>query len=282
MKSMFKVLCALMTVLCLLMTSALAEPRYPDYQGQTTDAAAVLSRATLEDLAAYDEELSDEADINLVVATVDFLDGVTLDQYAAGLREKWDLDDDTLLLLMAVGEDKFGTYGGEDVNEHLSASVQKKLLSAYLEGPFLRQDYDGALQSYIPALTEEINKAFDADVSVKGLFGTNASSGNTTSQEWAEEWADEWVQRLNGSRTEHEEASSVRSRVTEEDESTGFSLGKVILTIFLLMAIFGDKGKRGSRRGCGCGCAPFSSLLAGLGLWKLWEPDFRRSFRRRW
>jgi len=44
--------------------------------------------------------------------------------------------------------------------------------------------------------------------------------------------------------------------------------------VFLLMVIFG--GDRRRRRGCGCfgcGCAPFSSLLAGLGLWKLWGDD---------
>ena len=46
--------------------------------------------------------------------------------------------------------------------------------------------------------------------------------------------------------------------------------GKVILTVFLLMVIFGNHGRR--RRSCmGCGCAPFSSILAALGLWKLWD-----------
>ena len=65
-------------------------------------------------------------------------------------------------------------------------------------------------------------------------------------------------------------------RVTREDKSTGFSLGKVLLTIFLLMVIFGNhQGRRGrrGRNGCGCGCAPFSSILAALGLWKLWDKD---------
>ena len=57
------------------------------------------------------------------------------------------------------------------------------------------------------------------------------------------------------------------------------SLGKVILTVFLLMIIFGNRGhrrgrgRRDDRRGCGCGCMPFSSILAALGLWKLWDRD---------
>jgi len=45
----------------------------------------------------------------------------------------------------------------------------------------------------------------------------------------------------------------------------------VILTLFLLSVIFGKKPR--ARRGCGCGCAPFSSLLAALGLYKLWDKD---------
>jgi len=61
-----------------------------------------------------------------------------------------------------------------------------------------------------------------------------------------------------------------RQTVKLQDDESGISLGKALLTIFLLMVIFGNSGKRRNRRGCGCGCMPFSSLLAGIGLWNLW------------
>lgn len=260
-----------MLVLCACLP-ACAAPRYPERQGGTTDAAAVLSQSTLRDLAIYAQRLKDETDIDLFVVTVDFLDGETLSSYGEGLFAQWKLDDDSLMLLLAVGEDKFATFSGKDVTRRLSRQVQDKLLSTSLEGAFLRQAYDEAIASFIPALTQEINKAFDADVSVGGLFGQAGSESLSV-----EEWADEWARRWDAAHDEEPAPDSVGDRVTREDKSTGFSLGKVLLTVFLLMVIFGNfndrRGRHGRRRGCGCGCAPFSSILAALGLWKLWDKD---------
>lgn len=260
-----------MLVLCACLP-ACAAPRYPERQGGTTDAAAVLSQSTLRDLATYAQRLKDETDIDLFVVTVDFLDGETLSSYGEGLLEQWKLDDDSLLLLLAVGEDKFATFSCKDVTRRLSRQVQDKLLSTSLEGPFLRQAYDEAIASFIPALTQEINKAFDADVSVGGLFGQAGSESLSV-----EEWADEWARRWDAAHDEEPAPDTVGDRVTREDKSTGFSLGKVLLTVFLLMVIFGNfsdrRGRHGRHRGCGCGCAPFSSILAALGLWKLWDKD---------
>ena len=260
-----------MLVLCACLP-ACAAPRYPERQGGTTDAAAVLSQSTLRDLATYAQRLKDETDIELFVVTVDFLDGETLSSYGEGLFAQWRLDDDSLLLLLAVGEDKFATFSGKDVTRRLSRQVQDKLLSTSLEGPVLRQAYDEAIASFIPALTQEINKAFDADVSVGGLFGQTGSESLSV-----EEWADEWARRWDAAHDEEPAPDSVGDRVTREDKSTGFSLGKVLLTVFLLMVIFGNfsdrRGRHGRHRGCGCGCAPFSSILAALGLWKLWDKD---------
>lgn len=261
-----------MLVLCACLP-ACAAPRYPERQGGTTDAAAVLSQPTLRDLSTYAQRLKDETDIDLFVVTVDFLDGETLSSYGEGLFAQWKLDDDSLLLLLAVGEDKFATFSGKDVTRRLSRQVQDKLLSTSLEGPFLRQAYDEAVASFIPALTQEINKSFDADISVAGLFG-QAEAETLSVEEWADEWARRWNSAHDG---EDSAPDDMGSRVTREDKSTGFSLGKVLLTVFLLMVIFGNfsdrRGRYGRRRGCGCGCAPFSSILAALGLWKLWDKD---------
>ena len=268
MKRFLSLLVAMLVLFACL--PACAAPRYPERQGGTTDAAAVLSQSTLRDLATYAQRLKDETDIDLFVVTVDFLDGETLSSYGEGLFTQWKLDDDSLLLLLAVGEDKFATFSGKDVTRRLSRQVQDKLLSTSLEGPFLRQAYDEAIANFIPALTQEINKAFDADVSVGGLFGQAGSESLSV-----EEWADEWARRWDAVHDEEPAPDSVGDRVTREDKSTGFSLGKVLLTVFLLMVIFGNfsdrRGRHGRRRGCGC--APFSSILAALGLWKLWDKD---------
>lgn len=245
---------SLVLVLLCLCTMASAEPRYPEKQGAVTDAAAVFSQSTMKDLAAFAKEVDNETSIRFYVATVDFLDGASLSNYANGLRQYWELDEDDLLLLLAVGEDRFGSFGGDEVNRCLSTQVQEKLLSACLEEPFLLQQYDEAITRYVPALANELSKVFDEELDLNGLFGQT--------QQAQVDWAQELSDRLDGLFQEDE--PSPMDRVTHEDKETGFSLGKVILTIFLLSVIF---GKRRGRRGCN----PFTRLLAALGLWKLWD-----------
>ena len=109
-------------------------------------------------------------------------------------------------------------------------------------------------------------KCYGETISTAGLFGQ--------AQEVEQLTAQQWLERQVAQATAAPRQESLRDRVTQEDEDSGISFGKVVLTVFLLMVIFG--GDRRRRRGCGCsgcGCAPFSSLLAGLGLWKLWGDD---------
>ncbi len=254
---------------CLLCcASALAEPRYPDKTADAVDAALLLSAQTLADWNQLAENVREDTDVRLYLATVDFLDGATLAEYGAGLREKWDLGKRDLLLLMAAGEDLFGFFGGEDVNGKFSPSAQEKLLSTAFQAKFLAQDYDGALAALGPALARELGKCYGESISTAGLFGQTQQAEQLT--------AGQWLERQAAQATDPPAQSSLRRRVTQEDQDSGISFGKVVLTVFLLMIIFG--GDRRRRRGCGCsgcGCAPFSSLLAGLGLWKLWGGDRR-------
>lgn len=242
-----------------LWSTALAEPRYPDFHTDSTiaDHAAVLSRETVNDLTEAIDIIEDETDVFLHVVTVDFLDGVSLQHYGEGLREHWGLGDDDLLLLLCVGEDKFGLFGGRDVNRRLPSSTQQRLLSAYLEEPFLRQDYDGAINTFLPALAQEIARSWGEEIDLSGLFGAAAKPLDMS----------DWLTR----RVETEEQVERHTATVDlRDDDSGISLGKALLTIFLLMVIFGNSGKRRNRRSCGCGCMPFSSLLAGIGLWNLW------------
>ena len=263
---MKKIICLLLALL-LLCSTALAAPRYPSKLGEVTDAAAVLSQSTVKDLVRFAKEVDDETSIDFYVVTVDFLDGESLEDYAAALRDQWNLHGNDLMLLIAVGEDKFGTFGGEGFDRKVSPQVQEKLLNTHFAGPFLQQNYNEAIAQYIPALATEINKAYDENIKLNGLFGhTEAPVVN-----WAEEWSQRWNEANVKVHTDVKVKTGLE-RVTEEDKDTGFSLGKVILTVFLLMVIFGKKDRRG-RNGCGCGCAPFSSILAALGLWKLWDNE---------
>lgn len=258
-KNLQLLLCAVL-VLCMTCCPVLAEPRYPAQQDTVTDAAAVLSADTVRDLKDAADRLAKATDVHLTIALVDFLDGSTIAAYGEGLRSHWQLGNDDVLLLLAVGEDQFGLYGGKNFSSKISVSTQQKLLTSYLQASFMAQDYDGALRTFIPALITECSKTFGETVNLSGLLGTP----ETTAEPFDVE---DWLQR----RFEQSNQTNTAHHVTDENEDTGISLGKIILTLFLLSVIFGKRNRRGRRHSCGC--MPFSSLLAALGLWRLWDRD---------
>ena len=252
---MKKLICMLLA--CVMLFSwAAAAPRYPQKGGAVVDNAAVLSQQTVEDVKALHELVKKETKLELYLVTVDFLDGESITKYGEGLLKAWDLDDDALLLLLAVGEDQFGATAGKDVK--VSAAVQQKVMASTLSIPFLAQEYDEAIRSLMPALVTEINKAYGTRIEVNGMFGVEKTALTVDWLERAAREAEERALRV-------QETMERRAQRTEKDDDDGISLGKIILTFIFLSMIFGKKGRRR-----GCGCAPFAGLF---GLWKLWDRD---------
>lgn len=234
---MMKRICSLLLLLCLAVSCAVAEPRYPAQTGETTDAAAVLSHTTLEDLRTLDSRLDKADALRLHIVTVDFLDGSDADAYAEALFHRWSLDDEDILLLMAVGEDKYAIATGEDVDRLLARSTLVKLLAASFEEPFMRQQYDQAVAEYVTALVREINKVCGASVSTSGLFGRSSTG-----------LFDDWAVSLR----QKDNAAQSQSVLTREDERTGFSLLKVAAIVAVLLIVFGSfrrNGKHASKPG---------------------------------
>lgn len=236
----------LLTALCL---TGFAEPRYPASSGETTDAAGVISHTTLEDLRTLDRRMDKEDTLRLKIATVDFLDASDVNSYAEALFDRWALDSDDILLLMAVGEDLYAVEAGKDADKLVPPAMMSKLLAAHFEQPFLQQEYDAAIAAFIPALVTEINKADRVSVSTDGLFGR---SGANMFADWA-------VKLQEGAQTLETAAESI---FTREDRSTGFSFIKVILTVILLMVIFGNGRRKRSL---------FLRILSGITLYKIWK-----------
>ena len=261
MKKLIPLILALMLMLPCL--SALAEPRYPANVGVTTDAAAVLSRATTDDLRTFNDRLSKLDGLNLYVATVDFLDGMAGQTYVNNLFQRWSLNNDDVLLLMAVGEDSYFFDMGSSVR--VSDSVLTKLLVTHFETPFLAQRYDDAIAALIPVFAEEAGKAYSKDVSAAGLFGTEAASAPATAAWWE-----------NTFNTNHGSAATIDvERIFDEaSERTGkregISMGTIFVVVFLVWFIFGRKNRRRRK-----GRVTFGTVVAGFGLFSILRKLFR-------
>ena len=260
MERFIRCLACMMAAVVFALSFAQAAPRYPVFQGNVTDAAAVFSAETVTHLRDVIDDVRDETDVNLSIVTVDFLDGYTIDAYTQGLRETWQLTGNSMLLVIAVGEDRCTiTLAGEGGDVLITPSAAQKLVGTYVEPAMLREDYNGAMHDFIPALLTELNKAYGTRLSAD-YFGMPAVTAEPI---LPSDWLADWTFQFSGAERQQEDYH----HVTEEDDE--ISLGKIILTLVLLSIIFGKRG----RRRMGCGCSPISRILAMFGLWRLWDRD---------
>ena len=256
------VACIVLTML-LLVSGASAEPRYPAHHSAVNDTAAVFSADTATELNSVISEMELRTNVSLSVATVDFLDGYDMDTYLSGLFTKWAFNNNDVLLLIAVGEDKCGVKIGSGV--HLSDTTVQKLIVTYLEPAVRAQDYESALYSFIPRLVGEIGKAYNVNLS----SGTFAQPVATTAPPSQTDLLDRWqAGRTTAARTTTQPTGS------KSGKSSG-SFGSFLLAMFLLWMFFGKGSRRyrSMRNGCGCGCSPFAKLFALLGLARIWHDD---------
>ena len=228
---MMKRLFSILLLLCMLCTVAAAEPRYPAKAGVTTDAAAVLSHETLEDLRTLDSRLDKADALRLFIVTVDFLDAQPVQDYADALFDRWNLDDDELLLLIAVGEESCAIAAGRNADRLLAPATQAKLLAGSFTEPFLAQRYDEAVSAFVPALVREINKVCGTSVPTDGLFSRKSDS-------MIVDWAGSLLR-------DHDDDDDEDSVLTREDRRTGFSVLKVVAIVAILLVAFGSFGRKG-------------------------------------
>ena len=79
---------------------------YPDYVGYVNDFAGILDNASASDLEALITSIEKNTGAEIAVVTIDTLEGITIEEYAVVLFEKWGIgkadEDNGLLILVAL------------------------------------------------------------------------------------------------------------------------------------------------------------------------------------
>ena len=139
---------ALLCGLLLLSPAALAvvEPTSVFY---VADYADVLSSDTENYIVQQNEALWEATGAQLVVVTVDFLDGMYSDEYAAEIFHSWGIGDadanNGFLLLLSPGEGKGWAMVGRGLEDSLTASKLDGWLNDYFWDDFDAGNYDAAV-----------------------------------------------------------------------------------------------------------------------------------------
>ena len=263
---MKKWLCILLALM--LPLSSLAGARMPQQRGNINDAADVLSAQTISDLSRFGQLVSKEADIDLHVVTVHFLDGMDVQAYADALFEEWQLEAEDLLLLGAAGEDSYAAAMGSDVEEALGRANADNLLytSSQFGQLFRTQQYDAAFAAYAQGLNSLLEKQTGQSVRMDGLFGQQPS---TVSEQLGAYGGELWQEVMESINQSGEEVQD--HLVAEKDRENGLTAGGWIVLIVLILIVLRqnrrDRLRRGAGRGrLGCGCSPLGWILGLLGL----------------
>lgn len=129
---------------------AVAEPTAARY---VADEADVLSSETEQYIIDKNQSLFENTGGEIVVVSVDFMDGMDAADYAMAVAESWGgIGDESLnngfLLVYAVGENKVWAMAGSGIEDALPASKIEGWLEADFYGGYDAGEYDSATRAF--------------------------------------------------------------------------------------------------------------------------------------
>lgn len=173
----------LLLIMLLVSLPVLASAAYGGVISQSdsfyvADEADVISSDTEKYIIEKNAELEQLCGGQIVVATVDFLDGMDIEDYAYKLFKDWKIGDEDrdngILLLLAIGEENYWCMQGKGLEGALTSGDIDDILWNYLEDDFASGDYDSGVRSVFDAL-------YDSVADIYGTGGEYDGSGSGSS-----------------------------------------------------------------------------------------------------
>ena len=145
------------------------------------DHADILSSETERKILSESAALDDACGAQIVVVTVDFTDGMDIEDYAYKLFNSWEIGssdrNNGLLILLVPGEENYWVMQGKGLESSLSSGTIQTILDTYMEPDFAAEDYDSAVR-------KSYEKFYSSVAGIYGLSaedlagGSYAGSGN--------------------------------------------------------------------------------------------------------
>lgn len=152
-----KRLCSILFALALALTLSVPALAIVEAPANTyvADAAGVIDVETEEYIIAQNDKLSRATGAAIVVVAVDFMDGMSADEYAYECFNTWGIGDkernNGLLLVYAVGENKVFAMQGSGIEDALTAAELENMLEDTFYTDYDAQEYDTATRTFFDA-----------------------------------------------------------------------------------------------------------------------------------
>ncbi len=165
MKKIISVLLACLFALSLPAFACGIEVPKPTELFYVADYADVLSEETETEIVSKNDVLYQQTGAQIVVVTVDFLDGNDIGDYAYRLFNDWEIGSEEknngLLLLLAIGEENYYALQGKGLEDRISSGDLDQILYDYLEEDFAAEDYDAGVQKVFSVFYDEISSYYE-------------------------------------------------------------------------------------------------------------------------
>ncbi len=141
------------------------------------DYANVLSEETEQYIIQQNQALEQASGAQIVIVTVDFLDGMDIEEYAYTIFNEWGIGDaekdNGLLLLLAIGEENYWAVQGKGLEGILSSGILDEYLYEYLEPDFAAADYDAGVYNVFNAFLSWFNDYYELSAADDYSYGVN-------------------------------------------------------------------------------------------------------------
>ena len=156
------------------------------------DFAGVLTEDTEKYIIEKNGILENECGGQIVVVTVDFLDGMDIEDYAYKLFNSWKIGDEDenngVLLLLVIGEENYWCMRGRGLESALSSGDIDDILWNDLEDDFAEGNYNAGVEKTFDALYDE----------VAAYYGVSDVDGDFSDEEYGSETSGSQMQILVG------------------------------------------------------------------------------------
>ena len=159
---------------------AIAAPKFPTLTGRVVDQAGVLrsdtEQALTTTLAALEEKTGDQ----FVVATLDSLQGLTIEDYGYQLGRAWAIGktgkNNGLLLIVAPKEHEVRFEVGYGLEGTLTDAATKMIIERQIIPRFQQNDFDGGVRAGVSAVIGMLGGEFTPPTSISASRRASADS----------------------------------------------------------------------------------------------------------
>ena len=156
-------LLAVMLILASAVPALAAIPEVSDSY-YVADYADVIDADTEEYIVSKNGEIEANCDgAQIVIVTVDFLDGMNIEDYCYKLFNDWQIGNTSnngVLLLLTIGEENYWCMTGKGLENKLTAGTIDEILWYNLEDYFAAGDYDTGVQVTFDILCDELYEIY--------------------------------------------------------------------------------------------------------------------------